>query len=312
MIKLLFMGTPDFAAASLKALYETGKYDIEVVTQPDRPKGRGNVLTPPDVKVFALEHGLNVYQPETFRDGAFREELARINPDIAVVAAYGKILPQYVLDCPKYGCINIHGSLLPKYRGAAPMQRAIINGETRTGITIMKMDAGLDTGDMLLKYELEIAPDDTFEDLFEKMARAGAKSIVSALPMIIDGTLVPEKQDGSLSSYAAKIEKEDCVIDFSKSASDVYNHIRGLSPVPLAFTFRADGTQIKIVSARLSEKIQSLPCGSAVENGGLIDVVCGDGKAVSILSLIPAGRKKMTSAEYLRGHRLTDGEKFGG
>ncbi|MBR6426348.1 MAG: methionyl-tRNA formyltransferase, partial [Clostridia bacterium] len=232
--------------------------------------------------------------------------------DVIVVAAYGKILPPYVIDYPKYGCINVHGSLLPEYRGAAPMQRAIMDGKTRTGITVMKMDAGLDTGDMLLKYELEISPDDTFGDLFEKMARAGARSIVCALPLIMNGTLVPEKQDDSLSSYAAKIEKEDCVIDFSKSASDVYNLIRGLSPVPLAFTHRADGTAVKIVSARLSDKTYSLPYGSAVANGGLIDVVCGDGGAVSVLSLVPAGRKKMTSAEYLRGYRLSEREIFGG
>ena len=270
------------------------------------------MLTPPDVKVYAAGHGLKVYQPQTFREGAFEKDLRTIDPDIIVVAAYGKILPSYVLNYPKYGCINIHGSLLPEYRGAAPMQRAVIDGKNRTGITIMKMDEGLDTGDMLLKYELQIKPDDTFETLLERMAAAGAKSVVLALPMIIRGELVPQKQDSALATYAAKIEKEDCRIDFSKPAAQVCNLIRGLSPVPLAFTSRPDGTILKIVSARISEGSFSLPCGSAVAGDGCIDVVCGDGKAVSVLSLVPAGRKKMTGAEFLRGYRLADGEIFGG
>lgn len=311
MTKLLFMGTPDFATCALRALHETGEYDIEVVTQPDRPKGRGNILTPPDVKVFALENGLPVYQPDSFRGGAFKNMLEEIAPDVIVVAAYGKILPSYIIDYPKYGCINIHGSLLPEYRGAAPMQRAIIDGKKVTGITIMRMDAGLDTGDMLMRTEIEIGSRDTFGTMFDKMASAGARAIVYALPMIIRGELVPVKQDDSRSSYASKIGKEDCVLDFSRTASETYNLIRGLSPLPLAQTVRGNGVAIKIVSAELTDRKYCLPSGSAVAYDGKIDIVCGDGNTVSVTELVPAGKKKMTSAEYLRGNKLAEGEIFG-
>lgn len=297
------MGTPDFATCALKALYQTGEYDIEVVTQPDKPKGRGYELMPPDVKVYALSVGLPVYQPSTLKDGAFENELKRINPDIIVVAAYGKILPHYVISYPKYGCINIHGSLLPEYRGAAPVQRAIIDGKNETGITVMLMDDGLDTGDILTVTKVKIEEGDDFGTLFDKMAEAGANAIVSSLPDIINGKITPIKQDGEKSTYAEKITKDDCNIDFTKPAKAVYDLIRGLSPMPLGVIRREDGEVFKITSAKLGGKYGSEPKTAVLSSDGL-DVVCGDGNAVTVTSFIPAGKKKMAVSDYFRGHKF--------
>ena len=204
-MKILFMGTPDFALFSLKALCEAGENVIGVVTQPDKPKGRGYTLTPPPVKVYAEEKKIPVYQPKTLRDEAFAALLDELAPDLIAVAAFGKILPQNVLDYPKYGCICVHGSLLPKYRGAAPMQRAIMDGEHVTGITTMLMDAGIDTGDMLLKSEVAIEENDNFETVHDKLAICGADTLLKTLAAIRNGTLVRQKQDDSLATYAAKI-----------------------------------------------------------------------------------------------------------
>ncbi|MBE6636706.1 MAG: methionyl-tRNA formyltransferase [Ruminococcaceae bacterium] len=304
------MGTPDFAVASLKALYESGEHELAVVTQPDKPKGRGYALTPPEVKVYAEQVGLPVYQPETLRDEAFQMLLAELDPAMIVVAAYGKILPKSVLDYPPYGCINVHGSLLPKYRGAAPIQRALIEGETETGVTIMYMAEGLDTGDMLYKTVVPITADDTFETLFDKMAAAGAEALMTAIPKIVDGTIRPEAQDDSLSTYAAKIEKGDCRLDFSASAAAVHNRIRGLSPFPLASTVRGN-TVLKLVKSRLTDRASAKPCGSLLAEGGSLFVVCGDRLCVEILELLPAGKKRMSAADYLRGNRLNGDEILG-
>jgi len=309
-MRILFMGTPDFAVASLKALYESGEHELAVVTQPDKPKGRGYALTPPEVKVYAEQVGLPVYQPETLRDEAFQMLLAELDPAMIVVAAYGKILPKSVLDYPPYGCINVHGSLLPKYRGAAPIQRALIEGETETGVTIMYMAEGLDTGDMLYKTVVPITADDTFETLFDKMAAAGAEALMTAIPKIVDGTIRPEAQDDSLSTYAAKIEKGDCRLDFSASAAAVHNRIRGLSPFPLASTVRGN-TVLKLVKSRLTDRASAKPCGSLLAEGGSLFVVCGDRLCVEILELLPAGKKRMSAADYLRGNRLNGDEILG-
>ena len=227
------MGTPDIAMECLAALYDAGEEIVAVVTQPDKPKGRGYILTPPPVKVYAMERNIPVYQPATLRDEAFAELLSEINPDLIAVVAYGKILPKSVLDYPKYGCINVHASLLPKYRGAAPIQRVIIDGETVTGVTTMYMAEGLDTGDMILKSYVNIEEDDNFETLHDKLASSGAKTLVDTVNAIKNGEMIREKQDDSLANYAAKIEKSDCKIDFSVSAREVHNRIRGLSPIPL-------------------------------------------------------------------------------
>lgn len=310
-MRILFMGTPEFALFSLRALVEAGMNVVGVVTQPDQPKGRGYVLTPPPVKVFAQEHGIPVYQPERLKNGAFDETLAKINPDLIVVTAYGKILPESLLDYPKYGCVNVHGSLLPEYRGAAPMQRAILEGKKETGITTMLMDAGLDTGKMLLQARVPIEENDNFETIHDKMGEAGAPLLVETIEKIVAGTITPVEQDGSKATYAAKIEKEDCKIDFSKSAQEVHNQIRALSPVPLAFTRLPDGKLLKVVASELTaENFAPVPAGTVVSiSGGAITVACGEG-AIRLLELIPEGKSRMSAAAFVNGRKIAVGDKL--
>ncbi len=307
-MKILFMGTPDFALFSLKALFETEHDIIGVVTQPDKPKGRGYTLTPPPVKVFALENGIPVYQPTTLKGEEFDELLHSLAPDIIVVVAYGKILPKNVLDYPKYGCVNVHGSLLPEYRGAAPMQRAIIDGKTQTGITTMYMAEGLDTGDMLLKYTDTIEENDNFEDIHDKLGECGGKLIVKTLEGLADGSIVAEPQDESLATHTSKITKEDCVIDWSRDARTIHNLIRGLSPIPLSFTHTPDGKMLKIVAAEIAREDGA--CGEAgkvidTENG--ITVACGKG-ALKVLKVLPEGKPRMSAADFVRGRRINTGD----
>ena len=253
-MKILFMGSPDFAVVSLERLHADGHEIVGVVSVPDKPQGRGKKLTPMPVKVAAENLGLKVYTPNTLRDGAFLDTLKELEPEMIVVVAYGKILPKYVIDYPKYGCINVHGSLLPEYRGAAPMQRAIIDGKEKTGITTMYMDVGLDTGDMLIKKEYIIGEEDNFETVHDALASLGADAISETVTMALQGTLVREAQDDSLSTYAEKITKEETLVDFSLDARALHNKIRGMSPFPLAYTTTPDGSILKIVRARVSDK----------------------------------------------------------
>ncbi len=307
-MKILFMGTPDFALASLKELCESGCDVVGVVTQPDKPKGRGYTLTPPPVKVYALERGLPVYQPATLRGEDFASLLSEIDPEMIVVAAYGKILPENVINYPRYGCINVHGSLLPKYRGAAPMQRAIIDGEDETGITIMYMDVGLDTGDMLKKRSVKIESDDNFEDIHDKLADCGAKLLLEVIDEIAQGKNTREKQDEALATYAKKIEKSDCLIDFSKSAQQVHNLIRGLSPIPLSFTHTPDGKLLKIVKSRLvSAEGRQGEAGRVISLDGDIVVACGEG-SVALCAVLPEGKGRMTAADFIRGRKISEGD----
>ena len=307
-MKILFMGTPDFALFSLKALCEAGENVIGVVTQPDKPKGRGYTLTPPPVKVYALEQGLAVYQPNTLRGEEFATLLNELAPDLIVVVAYGKILPENVLNYPRYGCINVHGSLLPKYRGAAPMQRAIMDGEAVTGITTMYMDVGLDTGDMLLKREVVIEENDNFEDIHDKLAACGAKTLLDTLAAIRDGSLAREKQDDSLATYAAKIEKADCLIDFSRSADEVHNQIRGLSPIPLSFTHTPDGKLLKVTKAAIASRDgENTEVGKVVALDEGITVTCGRGK-ITLLAVLPEGKGRMSAADFIRGRKVALGD----
>lgn len=311
-MRILFMGTPDFAVFSLKALVEAGHEIVGVVTQADKPRGRGYVLTPPPVKAYALEQGLTVYQPATLRNGAFDAEIAAMAPELIVVVAFGKILPQSVLDAPKYGCINVHGSLLPAYRGAAPMQRAIIDGQSETGITTMYMAAGLDTGDMLLKATVAITEDDNFETVHDKLAVCGAETLLDTIRALEAGTLRPEPQDDSLSTYAAKIEKSDCLIDFSLPVKRVHDLIRGLSPMPLAFTHTPDGKLLKVPAARRLKLTGN--CGvpgtvlslDASKDGG-IEVACGEG-SILLTRVTPEGKGQMSAADYIRGRKLSVGD----
>ena len=307
-MKILFMGTPDFAVFSLKALVESGEEIVGVVTQPDKPKGRGYTLTPPPVKVYAEEQGLHVWQPNTLRDESFAALLEELAPELIAVVAYGKILPEYVIRFPKYRCVNVHGSLLPEYRGAAPMQRAIIDGKEKTGITTMYMDIGLDTGDMILKEEIDIEISDNFETIHDKLGACGADLLVKTVKLIKAGNAPSMPQDNSLATYAAKIEKSDCIIDFSRSAKEVHDLIRGLSPIPLSFTHTPDGKLLKVISAEMVDKKYDLPCGSvaSVEDGG-ITVVCKDG-AVKLMSVLPEGKGRMPAADFVRGRKIAVGD----
>ncbi len=303
------MGTPDFALFSLKALYESGEEIAAAITQPDRPVGRGYVLTPPPVKRWALEKDIPVYQPKTLRDEDFAKLLAEIDPELIVVVAFGKILPKNVLDYPKFGCINVHGSLLPEYRGAAPMQRAIIDGKKVTGVTIMYMAEGLDTGDMILKSEMEILPDHNFEDIHDGLGALGAETLIKAVESIKNGTVSAEKQDDSLSTYAAKIEKSDCLINFEKDANTVHNLIRGLSPIPLSFTHTPDGKLLKIVKSQVADPDceNSVDPGTVISVDGTITVACGKGK-IELLTVVPEGKSKMSGSDFIRGRKIQKGD----
>lgn len=310
-MKILFMGTPDFALYSLRAMLGAGENVVAVVTQPDQPRGRGYVLTPPPVKVCAEEHGIPVYQPETLRNGAFSAKLREIDPDLIVVTAYGKILPSDVLDYPEYGCINVHASLLPAYRGAAPMQRAIMDGRTVTGITVMRMDAGLDTGDILLQKEVPIGPDDNFETIHDRMGEAGAGALTDAIARLREGRLIPVPQDGSRATYAAKIGKEDCLIDFAHSAKELHDRVRGLSPFPLAFTRLPDGKLLKIVASGWTPETPDAPAGTVVSTaGGAISVACGEG-TLRLVTVLPEGKKSMPAGAFVNGRGVAVGDRLG-
>ncbi len=295
-MRIVFMGTPDFAVPCLKALIDDGNDVIGVFTQPDKPKGRGYTLTPPPVKVTALENNIEVYQPSTFKDGKAFEILKELAPEMIVVVAYGKILPKNVLDLPQYGCINVHASLLPEYRGAAPIQWAVLDGKTKTGVTAMYMDVGLDTGDMLLKYELEIGENETADELHDRLSQAGAELIVEVVHGAKAGTLKREKQDDSQSCYAKMLSKEMSKIDFSKSAQEVHNKVRGLNSWPSAVA-ELNGKRMKIHRTVITEG-KGEP-GQVLSLSPLV-VACGEG-AVEMTEIQPEGKKKMPSKAFVNG-----------
>ncbi len=303
------MGTPDFAVEPLKALLENN-YDVcGVVTQPDKPVGRKAVLTPPPVKVVAQDAGIRVYQPQTLKNGEGIEILKETNPDVVIVVAYGKILPKDFLDFPKYGCINIHGSLLPKYRGAAPIQRCVLDGEKYAGVTSMQMDVGLDTGDMLLKMQTEIGENETSGELFDRVAVMGAELLIKTLVALEKGELKPEKQNDAESNYAAMLDKTMSPVDWNNSAQIVHNQIRGLDPWPVALTY-LDGKTLKLFSSEISKDLNGGKAGEAkaLKNG--LAVFCGDGKAVVIKEVQFEGKKRMNAADFLRGHPIEEGFCF--
>lgn len=313
-MKIVFMGTPDFAAGALKAIIEAGHEVTLVVTQPDRAKGRSDKLIPSPVKEVALEHNIPVFQPLKIKTPEAVAELRKYDADIFIVAAFGQIISQEILDMPRYGCVNIHASLLPKYRGASPIQRVILDGEEKTGVTIMQMDAGIDTGDMLYKVETEISDEDTFETLHDRLTGIGAEAIVEALPLIESGELVPEKQDDSQSCYAKLIKKEMGKIDFNKSAAEVSRLVRGMNPWPSAYTFLS-GKQMKIwrvsVLPQTDEKTGKAVPGEIVElTKDGITVKCGEG-SVKILELQLEGKKRMAAKDFLLGAKPEVGSILG-
>lgn len=309
-MRILYMGTPDFAVYPLKLLIEAGHDVVAVVTQPDKLQGRHMVLTPPPVKVCALENEIEVYQPDTLKNEAFKETLEKVAPELIVVVAYGKILPEYILSYPKYGCINLHGSLLPQYRGAAPMQRAIMEGQSTIGATIMYMEKGLDTGDMLSKCSFPLTDDMNFENVHDLLSIKGSELLIDTIAKLEKGEIIPEKQDDSISTYAAKIEKQDMVIDFTNSARQVHNHIRGLSPVPLTFA-TVNGKKIKFVESFIinENKNVGLPGEVIKADSKGFEIACGTG-SVLITTVVPEGKKKMPAASFVNGRGLAVGDVF--
>lgn len=303
------MGTPDFAVPALEALNKSKHNIVGVFSQPDKPVGRKQVLTPPPVKAFAVQNGLAVYQPNSLKNDDSYELIKKLNPDIIIVAAYGKILPKNILDYPQYGCVNIHASLLPKYRGAAPIQWAVLNGDKETGITIMKMAEGLDTGDMILVDKTEIGENETSAELFDRLAEQGAVSLLKALDMLENGSAEFTSQDDALSTYAVKITKALSPIDWSKSASEVHNLVRGLQTWPCASTI-ISGKEFKIHKTILSLKTGNKP-GEIVDNKGMLTVCCGDGCCVDVLEIQPQGKKKMDIKSFFAGNKLELGTVIG-
>lgn len=309
-MNVVFMGTPDFAVPCLKALIDSGENVQAVFTQPDKPKGRGYKMLPPPVKELALSHNIQVYQPLSLKKGEEAEQaistLKELAPDLIVVVAYGKILPKEILDLPNHYCINVHASLLPKYRGAAPIQRAVLDGEKITGVTTMLMAEGVDTGDMLMKSETEIGKDETSAELFDRLSEIGAQLLLDTIAAIKDGTLKREVQNDADSTHAAMITKDMCPIDFKKSAQEVHNQIRGLSDSPCATAY-CNGKRLKIYkSTILNDKIYAESVGSVV-NDKDFTVVCGDGKTVTFLEVQAEGGKRMKSSDYLRGNPIEKG-----
>lgn len=310
-MKILFMGTPDFAAATLKAVINAGLNIVGVVSQPDRPKGRGHKFVPTEVKSVALEANLPVFQPEKLKNGELQGILDELQPDLIVVVAYGKILPDYIIDYPKYGCVNVHASLLPKYRGAAPIQRAIINGEETTGVTTMKMDSGLDTGDMLLKAETEIGEYETSEELFDRLAEIGGELLLKTIKGLEENSITPIPQNHEEHTYAPMITRETGVIDWSKSARAISKLICGMNSWPLAST-KYKGGVLKIVSAVVCTDNSDKAPGTVIslDKGKGLKVSCGDGTLYIVTAQFP-NSKKMNVEDYARGHEIETGIVLG-
>lgn len=305
-LRVIFAGTPDFAAAALESLIAANYNVIAVYTQPDRPAGRGRKLQASPVKQTALQHDIAVYQPQNFKQQETVRELDDLDADVMIVAAYGLILPQAVLDVPKYGCLNIHASILPRWRGAAPIQRAIAAGDTETGITIMQMDAGLDTGDMLLIERCEITATDTGGNLHDRLAALGASSILKVLSKLENGDLTPVKQDNNLANYAHKLNKEEAEIDWSQEVTAIFNHVRAFNPWPVCYTRFNDQT-FRIWEAEIAEpgspgQTTAKQFGTIIQASKQgIDIQCGEG-VLRILRLQPAGSKAMDVASFINGH----------
>ena len=309
-MRILFMGTPDFSVPTLESLLDSEHEIIGVVTQPDKPKGRGKHIVLPPVKVVALEKGIPVYQPSKVKDPDFMDRMKALEPDLAVVVAFGQILPKAFLDLPKYGCINIHASLLPKYRGAGPIQWAIIHGEARTGVTTMYMDVGLDTGDMLLKQTVEIEPNETGGSLHDKLSVIGGPLVIKTIEALMEERLVGEPQNNELSTYAPMLSKEMGNIDWHQTANKIERLIRGLNPWPSAYTYY-EGKLLKIWESEVVLcNTVDMPAGSICEirDDGFV-VKCKE-EGLLIKSLQLQGKKRMSTPDFLRGHSVRIGQEL--
>lgn len=308
-MRIVFMGTPDFAVGSLQALCESGKHEIlAVVTQPDRPKGRGNKLLQTPVKEYALEQGLTVYQPQKVKTPEFVELLHELQPELIVVAAFGQFLSKEILELPKYGCINVHASLLPKYRGAAPIQYAIIKGEKESGVTIMQMDIGMDTGAMLDKVVVPIAKNTTMGELHDALREQGATLLLQVIDKIAAGTAVAEPQDDAQATYATLLDRSMEHIDWSKTAQEVHNLIRGFNPAPSTFTKLPNGKSLKIWGSKMTDKSSAAAAGTVIETGKhSFFVACGEG-VLEITEVQPESKKRMLAQVFLNGRGVQEGD----
>lgn len=308
-MRIVFMGTPDFAVGSLQALCESGKHEIlAVVTQPDRPKGRGNKLLQTPVKEYALAQGLTVYQPQKVKTLEFVELLHGLQPELIVVAAFGQFLSKEILELPKYGCINVHASLLPKYRGAAPIQYAIIKGEKESGVTIMQMDIGMDTGAMLDKVVVPIAENTTMGELHDALREQGATLLLEVIDKIATGTAVAEPQNNEQATYATLLDRSMEHIDWSKTAQEVHNLIRGFNPAPSTFTKLPNGKSLKIWGSKMTGKSSAAAAGTVIETGKhSFFVACGEG-VLEITEVQPESKKRMPAQVFLNGRGVQEGD----
>lgn len=308
-MRIVFMGTPDFAVGSLQSLCESGKHEImAVVTQPDRPKGRGNKLLQTPVKEYALAQGLTVYQPQKVKTPEFVELLHELQPELIVVAAFGQFLSKEILELPKYGCINVHASLLPKYRGAAPIQYAIIKGEKESGVTIMQMDIGMDTGAMLDKVVVPIEENTTMGELHDALREQGAGLLLQVIDKIAAGTAVAEPQDDAQATYATLLDRSMEHIDWSKTAQEVHNLIRGFNPAPSTFTKLPNGKSLKIWGSKMTDKSSAAAAGTVIETGKhSFFVACGGG-VLEITEVQPESKKRMPAQVFLNGRGVQEGD----
>ncbi len=304
-MRIVFMGTPEFAVPCLQKLIDCGHEVTGVFTQPDKPQGRKMIMTPPPVKVLALENGIKVYQPTKMRDGTALEMLKEANPELVIVVAYGKILPKEILEYPEYGCINIHASLLPLLRGAAPIQWSVISGFEKTGVTSMQMDEGLDTGDMLIRGETEIGENETAGELHDRLSVLGADILEKTIDALLKGELAPVKQNHDEFTYAPMLSKELSPIDWSMSAKEVHNKIRGLCPWPSANAILG-GKKVKIHKSVLAPE-KGTKAGEIVCADKRLVVACGDLNCIEILELQAEGKKSMNAADYMRGNAVAAG-----
>lgn len=308
-MKVVFMGTPDFAVPCLQKLKELN-YDVTAVfTQPDKKVGRKQILTPSPVKEYALKSNIPVYQPQTLKDCEALNIIKKIEPEIIIVVAYGKILPKEIINYPKFGCVNVHASLLPKYRGAAPIQWSVLNGDSETGITIMQMDEGIDTGDILYTEKTPISANETSAELFERLAVIGSDALIKTLNMIKSNSITPVSQPKGDFGYASMIDKSMSAIDWNKSAIEIHNQIRGLQTWPVATTVIC-GKNVKIHKSILNN-IQGNEPGKVVNNNKVLTVSCGDGKCIDVLEIQPDGKKKMDIKSFLSGNKIEIGDILG-
>lgn len=310
MKSVVFMGTPDFAVPALQALVDSDYYNVKlVVSQPDKPQGRKQILTPSPVKQIALQYGLDIYQPDSLKGDEVFDRISSLSPDFIVVSAYGKILPRRILDIPVYGCVNLHGSLLPRYRGAAPIQWSVINGDKTTGVTTMLMDEGLDTGDILLTAEKTIGEDETAGEVFDSLAQLCPELLIKTLKALEDGSVTPVKQNEEEATYVSVLSKDMAIINWNEDADTINNKIRGMNPWPVARS-SMNGKIFKIYKAAVVDKKSDAPAGSVNTSDGKIFVTCGNNTVLSLVEIQLEGSKRMNAEDFLRGRSFEKDFRF--